>query len=236
MPFELFIDRLRSTGTAIYHKYNYEHLWNFSQNTKSVEYKIHNPIDQKFFITIESISPRLKPHGCEKDGLLNIHLYDENYNKLNAGKVGVMMWVLNHHSLGSDPEWTKAMPKGTYILKIINWRMSEKPKVDYTIQVYADQSKVTVNGVHGEKFTSDGQEKTKDEKPETKPKIPDSPPPNPNGQLDPKEPSNGCTGGKGDVTTYVKKKDVDVFPGYYGTWEKFHSHSETFACGMRTKV
>lgn len=76
MPFELFIDRLRSTGTAIYHKYAYEHYWKVTQTTKRKEFKIHNPVAQKFFITVETQSPRLQPYNCAPKALLNIYFYD----------------------------------------------------------------------------------------------------------------------------------------------------------------
>jgi hypothetical protein len=61
MPFELFIDRLWSTGTAIYHNYNYEHMWRFKQTVKRKDFRIHNPVAQKFYVVLETQSPRLKP-------------------------------------------------------------------------------------------------------------------------------------------------------------------------------
>lgn len=78
------------------------------------------------------------------------------------------MWYYYHYSTGSNPEWTKVLPAGTYTLTLVNWKMNERPNYEYSLQVYADKNKVTVNGAHGEKFSSTHfDNRTKKERPDS---------------------------------------------------------------------
>lgn len=154
MPFEMYMKSFFSTNIAIYEEFGYEHYWEFSQTIQKQYIRVKNPAKQKFFITVETLSRRLKPNTCEVEPWLNIYLF-KGGKMLNKDRLGFIGSLMFHDTVG-DPFWTKEMDAGDYTLIVANWKLSEVPKIDYVVHV-SQESKdkhITIDGKSGKKASS----------------------------------------------------------------------------------
>lgn len=66
MPFETMINYGSGTAVAIFEHFADQSYTKITQTDQYESVMIENPIDQKMFITVETLNSRLKPNGCVK--------------------------------------------------------------------------------------------------------------------------------------------------------------------------
>lgn len=114
MAFDMFMERLEATQFAVYEDFAYSHKWSFSQRSQWLDIEINNPVRQKLYLTVETLSPRMSPYTCTPDHWVNLYLNDPSGRQI--GDIGYIGWLFFHATLGTGPLYDNELDAGTYTL------------------------------------------------------------------------------------------------------------------------
>lgn len=134
MPFDYYMSYFYELNVAYYEPYVQIKRTDYHMAQKVFAFNINNPVNQEFYITVETQSPRNYPRACPFNTFLNTYLH---HNGKQIGKVGFVGNGLYHDTRGFHG---KHMAPGAYDFQIYNWNWdSKKQEVDFTLSIYAKQ-------------------------------------------------------------------------------------------------
>lgn len=105
-------------------------------------FKINNPTNQEFYITVETLSSRNYPRSCVNQFNTFINTYLRNPSNQLVDGIGFVGNGLYHSTKGF---YGQQSPAGTYDFQIYNWNWDKTQQVvEYSLAIHAKNGGVTL--------------------------------------------------------------------------------------------
>lgn len=139
MDFDYYFSYFQELNVAYHEEYAQIQRWDYKMAQQVFSFTLDNPVDQEFYISVETLSLRNFPRACPFNTFINTYLFKD---RAQIGGIGFVGNGLYHNTKG---HYGKPSAAGQYVFQIYNWNWPEKKQVvDFTVTMYGKKQAVGV--------------------------------------------------------------------------------------------